>query len=58
MDENEEIVNVLSNYFSQKSEIDTVILFGSFAKKTFNSHSDIDCEHNNCNRRTKRWWKK
>lgn len=33
---------VLIDYFSQKPEIDTVILFGSFAKGTFNDNSDID----------------
>lgn len=42
MDELVQIKKKLSDYFSQKKEIDTVILFGSFAKGTFNSNSDID----------------
>ena len=42
MDEDKEIQNLLSEYFSQKDEIDTVILFGSFAKGTYSPHSDID----------------
>lgn len=33
---------VLIDYFSQKPEIDTVIIFGSFAKGTFNDNNDID----------------
>lgn len=41
MDELVQIKKKLSDYFSQKKEIDTVILFGSFAKGTFNSNSDI-----------------
>ncbi len=42
MDESEKIIQILTNYFSQKEDIDTVLLFGSFAKKTYNKHSDID----------------
>lgn len=42
MNEFVEIKNKLIDYFSQKPEIDTVILFGSFAKGTFNDNSDID----------------
>ena len=42
MQESEEIQTKLTEYFSQKTEIDTVILFGSFAKGKANSHSDID----------------
>lgn len=42
MNEFVEIKNKLIDYFSQKPEIDTVILFGSFAKKTYNKNSDID----------------
>ena len=36
------IKSKIRDYFSQKDDIDTVLLFGSFAKGTFNSHSDID----------------
>lgn len=32
----------MEKYFSQKDEIDTVILFGSFAKGNFNEKSDVD----------------
>jgi predicted nucleotidyltransferase len=42
MNEAEIIQKQLSEYFSQKIEIDTVLLFGSFAKDTYNEHSDID----------------
>ena len=42
MNEAEEIQQKIKDYFSQKSEIDTVLLFGSFAKGTFNEHSDVD----------------
>lgn len=42
MNEAEEILQKIQDYFSQKSEIDTVLLFGSFAKGTFNEHSDVD----------------
>ncbi|MBQ9281570.1 MAG: nucleotidyltransferase domain-containing protein [Treponema sp.] len=42
MNEAEQVKQKIQNYFSQKDEIDTVLLFGSFAKGTFNSHSDID----------------
>ena len=42
MNEAEQIKQKIQDYFSQKDEIDTVLLFGSFAKGTFNSHSDID----------------
>lgn len=42
MNEFVEIKNKLIDYFSQKPEIDTVIIFGSFAKGTFNDNSDID----------------
>jgi len=42
MNEAEQVKQKIQDYFSQKDEIDTVLLFGSFAKGTFNSHSDID----------------
>lgn len=42
MNKAEEIQQKIKDYFSQKTEIDTVLLFGSFAKGTFNSQSDID----------------
>ncbi len=42
MDESEAIQIKLTEYFSQKNDIDTVLLFGSFAKGTYNEHSDID----------------
>ena len=42
MSEQENIKELLKDYFSQKTEIDTVLLFGSFAKGTFNMHSDVD----------------
>ena len=42
MNESEDIQSELIEYFSQKEGIDTVLLFGSFAKGTYNEHSDID----------------
>ncbi len=42
MSEQDSIKSQLQDYFSHKDEIDTVLLFGSFAKGTFNAHSDID----------------
>ena len=42
MSEQDSIKIQLQDYFSQKDEIDTVLLFGSFAKGTFNARSDID----------------
>ncbi len=42
MNESEKVNQILTDYFSQKKEIDTVLLFGSFAKGTYNDHSDID----------------
>lgn len=42
MNETEDIQLKLTEYFSQKADIDTVLLFGSFAKATYNEHSDID----------------
>ncbi|MBS7265217.1 MAG: nucleotidyltransferase domain-containing protein [Treponema sp.] len=42
MNESEDIQLKLTEYFSQKADIDTVLLFGSFAKGTYNEHSDID----------------
>ncbi|MDO5576187.1 MAG: nucleotidyltransferase domain-containing protein [Fibrobacter sp.] len=42
MTERECIIQKLTEYFSQKSSIDTVVLFGSFAKDTVNVNSDID----------------
>ena len=42
MNEQESVKSQLQEYFSQKDEIDTVLLFGSFAKGTFNAYSDID----------------
>lgn len=38
----EELKRIITDYFSQQADIDTVILFGSFAKNTYNEHSDID----------------
>lgn len=40
--DSQEIKTVITEYFSQQTDIDTVILFGSFAKDTYNEHSDID----------------
>lgn len=37
-----EIRRKLADYFSVKSDVDTVLLFGSFAKGTANAQSDID----------------
>lgn len=37
-----EIRRKLADYFSEKSDVDTVLLFGSFAKGTANAQSDID----------------
>ena len=42
MNESEVLQSKLTEYFSQKDDIDTVLLFGSFAKGTYNEHSDID----------------
>lgn len=42
MDEFNEVKKKLKEYFSDKAEIDTVLLFGSFAKKNFNQRSDVD----------------
>ena len=42
MHESELIQRKLSEYFSHKDEIDTVLLFGSFAKNNFNPKSDVD----------------
>ena len=42
MNESEDIQLKLTEDFSQKADIDTVLLFGSFAKGTYNEHSDID----------------
>ncbi len=42
MTEAETIQKKIQEYFSQKKEIDTVLLYGSFAKNTFNEHSDVD----------------
>ncbi|MCQ2120224.1 MAG: nucleotidyltransferase domain-containing protein [Fibrobacter sp.] len=38
----EEIKLKLVEYFNQRSDIDAVILYGSFAKGAFNDRSDID----------------
>ena len=38
----EELQSLITDYFSHEADIDTVLLFGSFAKGTFNEHSDID----------------
>ena len=37
-----EIRRKLSDYFAARSDVDTVLLFGSFAKGTSNARSDID----------------
>ena len=42
MNESDVLQSKLTEYFSQKDDIDTVLLFGSFAKGTYNEHSDID----------------
>ena len=42
MSEAEEIQQKIKDYFSQKTEIDTVLLFVSFSKCTFNQYSDVD----------------
>lgn len=42
MDEQSELMNKLKEYFSHQNEIDTAILFGSFAKGTQHKHSDVD----------------
>lgn len=38
----EQIVSKLVEYFNRRSDIDAAILYGSFAKGTFNDHSDVD----------------
>ena len=38
----EELQTLITDYFSRRDDIDTVLLFGSFAKGTYNEHSDID----------------
>ena len=38
----EELQTLITDYFSRQIDIDTVLLFGSFAKGTYNEHSDID----------------
>lgn len=38
----EEVKKTLTDYFSQIAEIDTVLLFGSFAKGCYTERSDID----------------
>ena len=38
----EELKGIVTDYFSHQADIDTVVLFGSFAKNTYNEHSDID----------------
>lgn len=38
----EELKGIVTEYFSQQTDIDTVILFGSFAKNTYTEHSDVD----------------
>jgi len=40
--ETAEIRQKLKDYFSKKDQVDTVLLFGSFAKGCATSHSDID----------------
>ena len=42
MTEAEKVKRTLEEYFSQRNDIDTVLLFGSFAKGTDNKRSDID----------------
>lgn len=42
MSEAEEIRQKITDYFSQKNDIDTVLLFGSFASGKQNKFSDID----------------
>ena len=44
----EEMKAILEKYFSQKDEIDTVILFGSFANGKFNEKSDVDIALHSC----------
>lgn len=38
----QEVKTLITDYFSRQADIDTVILFGSFTKNTYNEHSDID----------------
>ena len=38
----EELQTLITDYFSQQEDIDTVLIFGSFAKGSYNEHSDID----------------
>lgn len=38
----EEVIKTLTDYFSQIADIDTVLLFGSFAKNCYTERSDID----------------
>ncbi len=40
--ETDVIKQTLTDYFSRQVDIDTVLLFGSFAKNTVTPHSDID----------------
>ena len=40
--DSQEVKTLITNYFSRQEDVDTVILFGSFAKDTYNEHSDID----------------
>lgn len=40
--ESDTIRQTLTDYFSRQTDIDTVLLFGSFAKNTVTAHSDID----------------
>ncbi|MBP3709707.1 MAG: nucleotidyltransferase domain-containing protein [Treponema sp.] len=42
MSEQAHIQQTLTEYFSHMQHIDTVLLFGSFAKGTITAHSDID----------------
>ena len=42
LNEQSDIQSKIEKYFSEKDDIDTVLLFGSFANGTFTSYSDID----------------
>ena len=40
--DSEELQMLITDYFSRQDDIDTILLFGSFAKGTYNEHSDVD----------------
>ena len=40
--DSEEIFRLLQEYFSHREDVAIALLFGSFAKGTYNEHSDVD----------------